>query len=202
MVLLTCTNILNAYANDYSEEQTFIQNLAMFFTSFYKASDSYAYAKKNLINLTDLTHFHTFAGLNDFEGGFLSLEEIDEYGLELPKAFQKWGKKHEKLTKRKQEKSGDDDEVAIKEDKDDTDDKNKVKEDEKYEAKEVKEYEVDEVKKMKKMKSITVNIMHGAQQGKDVIGVVEIGSGKTLAFGLPILQRLLEEREKFKNMSK
>nr|GEV78842.1 putative ribonuclease H-like domain-containing protein [Tanacetum cinerariifolium] len=83
-----------------------------------------------------------------------------------------------------------------------TDDKNKVKEDEKYEAKEVKEYEVDEVKKMKKMKSITVNIMHGAQQGKDVIGVVEIGSGKTLAFGLPILQRLLEEREKFKNMSK
>ncbi|KAM0923285.1 hypothetical protein ACQ4PT_005603 [Festuca glaucescens] len=36
----------------------------------------------------------------------------------------------------------------------------------------------------------------GAHQGKDVIGAAETDSGKTLAFGLPILQRLLEEREK------
>ncbi|KAL5073114.1 hypothetical protein RYX36_012098 [Vicia faba] len=36
-------------------------------------------------------------------------------------------------------------------------------------------------------------------QGKDVIGAAETGSGKTLPFGLPILQRLLEEREKASN---
>ncbi|CAI8593262.1 unnamed protein product [Vicia faba] len=38
-----------------------------------------------------------------------------------------------------------------------------------------------------------------AHQGKDVIGAAETGSGKTLSFGLPILQRLLEEREKASN---
>ncbi|XP_071732149.1 protein EXPORTIN 1A [Rutidosis leptorrhynchoides] len=35
-VLPTTTNIPNAYANGSSEEQAFIQNLALFFTSFYK----------------------------------------------------------------------------------------------------------------------------------------------------------------------
>ncbi|KAI8018622.1 DEAD-box ATP-dependent RNA helicase 13 [Camellia lanceoleosa] len=39
-----------------------------------------------------------------------------------------------------------------------------------------------------------------AHQGKDVIGAAETRSGKTLAFGLPIFQRFLEEREKADNM--
>ncbi|KAI3794984.1 hypothetical protein L1987_37626 [Smallanthus sonchifolius] len=51
--------------------------------------------------------FSAFAGLNDFEGGVLSLEEIDEseYGLELPKALQRGGKKRKTQTKRKREES-------------------------------------------------------------------------------------------------
>ncbi|KAI3798102.1 hypothetical protein L1987_33371 [Smallanthus sonchifolius] len=63
--------------------------------------------------------FSAFAGLNDFEGGVLSLEEIDEseYGLELPKAIQKGGKKQKKQTKRKREES-DGDEVIGEEDTD------------------------------------------------------------------------------------
>ncbi|KAM7255756.1 hypothetical protein ACFE04_011497 [Oxalis oulophora] len=40
----------------------------------------------------------------------------------------------------------------------------------------------------------------GARQGKDIIGAAKAGSGKTLAFGLPILQRLLDEREKSAKM--
>ncbi|XP_071706093.1 DEAD-box ATP-dependent RNA helicase 13 isoform X2 [Rutidosis leptorrhynchoides] len=63
--------------------------------------------------------FSTFAGLNDFEGGVLSLEEIDEseYGLDLPKGFQKGAKKQEKLTKRKREET-DNGEVTVEEKKD------------------------------------------------------------------------------------
>ncbi|CAI9271286.1 unnamed protein product [Lactuca saligna] len=62
---------------------------------------------------TDDDPFSALAGLNDFEGGVLSLEEIDEseYGLELPKGFQKGGKKPEKLTKRKREESNSDEVV-------------------------------------------------------------------------------------------
>lgn len=57
--------------------------------------------------------------------GVLSLEEIDEseYGLELPKAFLKGGKKHEKPTKRKRGESGAGDEAVIEEDKDGEDGK-------------------------------------------------------------------------------
>ena len=35
---------------------------------------------------------------------------------------------------------------------------------------------------------------------QDVVGASETGFGKTLAFGLPILQRLLEERDKAAKM--
>ncbi|KAK1411236.1 hypothetical protein QVD17_37783 [Tagetes erecta] len=50
--------------------------------------------------------FSAFAGLNDFEGGVLSLEEIDEseWGLELPKVRETRGKKQKKETKRKRER--------------------------------------------------------------------------------------------------
>ncbi|KAI7740635.1 hypothetical protein M8C21_013883 [Ambrosia artemisiifolia] len=57
--------------------------------------------------------FSSFAGLNDFEGGVLSLEEIDasEYGLELLEEIPKGGNKQKKQTKRKREESNGDDVV-------------------------------------------------------------------------------------------
>ncbi|KAI7740642.1 hypothetical protein M8C21_013890 [Ambrosia artemisiifolia] len=63
--------------------------------------------------------FSSFAGLNDFEGGVLSLEEIDasEYGLELLEEIPKGGKKQKKQTKRKREESYGD-EVVKEEDAD------------------------------------------------------------------------------------
>ncbi|KAM1032672.1 hypothetical protein ACFX14_036198 [Malus domestica] len=39
-----------------------------------------------------------------------------------------------------------------------------------------------------------------SHQGKDVVSAAETASGKTLAFGLPILQRLLNEKEKVVKM--
>ncbi|PWA56000.1 hypothetical protein CTI12_AA361700 [Artemisia annua] len=98
--------------------------------------------------------FSTFAGLNDFEGGVLSLEEIDEseYGLELPKAFQKGGKKHEKPTKRKREENGDGDEVVVEEDKDGEDGK-EVKKSKKKKKKKKK------AKKDKKPDESTENVV-------------------------------------------
>ncbi|KAL4563338.1 hypothetical protein LXL04_027379 [Taraxacum kok-saghyz] len=170
--------------------------------------------------------FSAFAGINDFEGGVLSLEEIDEpeYKLELPKGFQKGGKKPEKPTKRKREETNSDE--AINKDLKNNETENEVNTGETGKDAEKKKKKKKKKKdkpprnpqtrkkkqtakknqlplqkpmtklKMKKIKSMTVNIMHGAHQGKDVIGAAETGSGKTLAFGLPILQRLLEERDK------
>ncbi|KAI3746801.1 hypothetical protein L6452_09242 [Arctium lappa] len=99
---------------------------------------------------TDDDPFSALAGLNDFEGGVLSLEEIDEseYGLELPKAIQKGGKKQEKPTKRKRKES-DVDEVIGKEDKADE----AGKEDKDGEnGKEVKKNKKKKKKKKKKAK--------------------------------------------------
>ncbi|KAL8201745.1 hypothetical protein R6Q57_010892 [Mikania cordata] len=82
--------------------------------------------------------FSAFAGLNDFEGGVLSLEEIDEseYGLELPKVIQNTEKKQKKQTKRKREESNGDESVG----EEDTDDET------------VKEAKINKKKKKKKTK--------------------------------------------------
>ena len=45
----------------------------------------------------------------------------------------------------------------------------------------------------KKPTEIQSEVLPHALEGRDIIGVAETGSGKTAAFGLPILQKLWEE---------
>ena len=44
---------------------------------------------------------------------------------------------------------------------------------------------------------ILLNILYFLLQGNDIIGLAETGSGKTGAFGLPILQGLLMEPQRY-----
>lgn len=90
----------------------------------------------------------------------MSLEEIDEseYGSELPKGFQKVGKKPEKLTKRKREENSGDE--VVKDENKDGETGNEVKKDKKKKKKKKKK-----TKKDKQPKESTVN----EEEGKEAV---------------------------------
>ncbi|KAG6757283.1 hypothetical protein POTOM_037590 [Populus tomentosa] len=122
--------------------------------------------------------FSVIAGSHELEGGFLSLEEIDEgdYGLEIP----------------------------VSDNKDDVEGES-VDETKFYGWNELRLHPLlmKSIYRLGFKEPTPIQkacIPAAAHQGKDVVGAAETGSGKTLAFGLPILQRLLEEQDKASNM--
>ncbi|KAJ6420932.1 hypothetical protein OIU84_028336, partial [Salix udensis] len=162
--------------------------------------------------------FSVIAGSHELEGGFLSLEEIDEgdYCLEIPGLDKKVKKERKNKSKKQKDADVDADadadgvEEEMKEEGINVDDKKKRK-------KRKKKKKAKESSKVEETTSVSNNkddvegesnqhqykkacIPAAAHQGKDVLGAAETGSGKTLAFGLPILQRLLEEQDKASNM--
>ncbi|KAJ1392610.1 RNA helicase, DEAD-box type, Q motif [Sesbania bispinosa] len=170
--------------------------------------------------------FSLFIGSNELEGGFLSLEEIDEaeYGLDIPEPGEanrkQKSKQDKKLKKQKQdgvdgagsdvleaESNGEmvEGEGLDTDMKDDIGEEN-IDETEFYAWNELRLHPLlmTAIYKLGFKEPTPIQkacIPAAAHQGKDVVGAAETGSGKTLAFGLPILQRILEEREKASKMA-